>query len=84
MIMQKSVKPATAATVNGLQEIDQLGRRISVKAKSFTRISQEIRRYRIIRAHWIVVSLDNGWRRSIPVFIRRPVPITCRNQEVQA
>jgi hypothetical protein len=32
-------------------------------------------RTRLIRAHWVVVQQNDGQRRSIPVFIRRPVPI---------
>jgi hypothetical protein len=75
MSPQKSRKPATAATVNGLQEIDQLRRQINLTAKPTFRITQDVHRVRTIRAHWVVVRMDNGWHRSIPVFIRRALPI---------
>jgi hypothetical protein len=71
-----SAKPATEATVNGLQEADRLGRQIDFTANTTFRITQDGHRVRTIRAHWVVVRQDNGWRRSIPVFIRRAVPIT--------
>jgi hypothetical protein len=30
------------------------------------------RRFQILRAHWIVVRQNDGQRKSVPVFIRRP------------
>jgi hypothetical protein len=73
MSAQKSGKPATAETANGLQRDDRLGRLIGSIANPTFRPTQGA--YRLIRAHWIVVRQNNGWRRSIPVFIRRAVPV---------
>jgi hypothetical protein len=72
MIAPASVEPATAASVNRLQGTDRLGRLINSTAKLN---SQSRQAYRLVRAHWIVVHQNNGWQRSIPVFIRRAVPI---------
>ena len=33
------------------------------------------RRFQIVRAHWIVVRQNDGQRKSVPVFIRRPIPL---------
>jgi hypothetical protein len=74
MTAQKSAKPATAVTVNGLQEFDRLGRQINLKTKPLLRTAQAYR-VRTIQAHRIVVPKGGGWRRSIPVFIRRSSPI---------
>jgi hypothetical protein len=59
MNVPASTKPATAATVNGLQG-DRLGRRIGSIANPTFRPTQGA--YRLIRAHWIVVRQNNGWR----------------------
>jgi hypothetical protein len=76
MTTPQSAKPATDATVNGLQEADRLERQINFTANPTFRITQDGHRVWTIRAHWVVVRQNNGWRRSIPIFIRRAVPIT--------
>ena len=68
-------KPATAATVNGLQRDDQLGRLIGSVAKPNSRPTQA---YRLVHAGWIVARQNNGWRRSVPVFRRRRIALRGR------
>jgi len=43
------------------------------------------RRFQILRAHWIVVRQNDGQRKSVPVFIRRPIPLMtwCRYGEAR-
>jgi hypothetical protein len=43
------------------------------------------RRFQIVRAHWIVVRQNDGQRKSVPVFIRRPIPLMtwCRHGEAR-
>jgi hypothetical protein len=66
-----SAKPAAEDTANGLQRDDRFERLIgSIANPSFPPTQGA---YRLVRAHWVVVRQNNGWRRSIPVFIRRPV-----------
>jgi hypothetical protein len=60
MISPLCAKPAPAVTGNGLQRDDRLGRLIGSVAKPNSRPRQGA--YRLIRAHWIVVRQNNGWR----------------------
>lgn len=71
MTLQKSVKPATEATVNGLQEVDPLDGLINFQARLLSRTSQVSYRTRIFHTRWIVVRRQRGWPRSIPVYVRR-------------
>jgi hypothetical protein len=64
-------KPATEATVNGLQEVIRLAELIKFQPKSFLRASQADRRKRTFCPGWIVVRWRRSWSRSIPVYIRR-------------
>jgi hypothetical protein len=73
MTSQKSVKPATEATVNGLQEVDRLDGLINFQDGLFSHTSQVVYRTRTRRSRWIIVrrKRKRGWSRSIPVYVRR-------------
>jgi hypothetical protein len=70
MTLQKSVKPASEATVNGLQEVDRLDGLINFQARLLSRTSQVSYRTRIFHTHWIIVRRRRGSPRSIPVYVR--------------
>jgi hypothetical protein len=48
-------------------------------------LSVSERRFQIVRAHWIVVRQNDGQRKSVPVSIRRPIPLMtwCRHGEAR-
>jgi len=69
MTAQRSVKPATEATVNGLQEVDRLDGLINFQARLLSRTSQAVYRTRTRHTRWIVVRSRRGASRSIPVYV---------------
>jgi hypothetical protein len=75
MLAQKSAKPATAATVSELRKSEQLGGELGFQATPSFANFQVHRRYRLIAAGWVVVRQNNGWRKSVPIYRRRSVPI---------
>jgi hypothetical protein len=75
MTASKKARPATEATVNGLQEVDRLAEPIKFQAKAFLRSSQAARRKRTFCAGRIVVRRRRGWSHGMPVYIRRSEPL---------
>jgi predicted DNA-binding transcriptional regulator AlpA len=67
-------KPATEATVNGLQEVDRLAELINLQARPFLRSSQAVRCKRTLCAGRIVVRRSRGRSQSILVYIWRSEP----------
>ncbi|MGA9009541.1 MAG: hypothetical protein WB495_22315 [Xanthobacteraceae bacterium] len=74
MVVSKSLNPA-AESANGVQISEQVGAALGYQATPSAANFQDRRRYRLIAAGWIVVREKNGWRKSIPIFRRRAVPI---------
>ena len=69
MTLEKGMKAATEATVNGLQEVNRLAELIKFQAKSFLRSSQAVRRKRTFCAGWIVVRRRRAGREaSLSIF----------------
>jgi hypothetical protein len=62
MTLQKGVKPATVATVNGLQEGDRLGGAINSEASPISDNSQAFGRRSRPTAAWNDQSLPDNWR----------------------
>jgi hypothetical protein len=69
MTAQRSVKPATEATVNGLQEVDRLNGLIAFQARLFSHTSRAVYRTRTRHTRWIVVRWRRGASRSIPIYV---------------
>jgi hypothetical protein len=74
MTAPKSANPA-AELANGVRISEQVAATLGFQAIPSVDNFQDHRRYRLIAAGWIVVRQNNGWRKSIPVFRRRLVPI---------
>jgi hypothetical protein len=74
MTAPKSANPA-AESANGVRSSEQVAATLEPQATSPVANFQDHRRYRLIAAGWAVVRQNNGWRKSIPIYRRRAVPI---------
>jgi hypothetical protein len=74
MTAPKSANPA-AELANEVRISEQVAAKLGNQATPSIIKFQDHRRHRLIAAGWVVVRQNNGWRKSVPIYRRRSLPI---------